>query len=547
MIIGLGKTQVIDSLHVLWPDGRETKLYEVTANQWKELDEADSKITTPTTILPIPQIFKEYENNLLTFRHIENEYNDFEKDRLLFHMNSTEGPCICKADINEDGMEDVYIGGAAGQSGQLFIQTEGEYFKADTHNFEKDANSEDVDCVFFDANGDDHMDLYVTSGGSEFGSFSVWLSDRLYFGDGTGEFKKSAQRLPHKGFESTSVVLPIDFDGDKDIDLFIGGRSVPFYYGVPADSYLLENDGNGYFKNINNQYSKALTSLGMVTDAAIADLDADGANELIVVGKWMSVKIFKFARNKLIDVSSEWGMDNTEGWYNTVLTADFSNDGYPDLLVGNHGLNSRFRANREEPLEMLIGDFDNNGTYEQIISMYSDGIKYPVAQLRELTQQIPFFSQRFSSFNDYKNVKTDDLFSDNLSGMTLKFKTTNLASGIFYNTGSELKFSQLPVRAQLYPVYAVKTMDFDHDGNLDILLGGNFAESKPEVGQYQAGFGTLLQGMENGTFRYVPNSEAGFKIKGNIRNIEEIVVGNKNVLVFTRNNREIYKMAYVEK
>jgi hypothetical protein len=415
MIIGLGKTQVIDSLHVLWPDGRETKLYEVTANQWKELDEADSKITTPTTILPIPQIFKEYENNLLTFRHIENEYNDFEKDRLLFHMNSTEGPCICKADINEDGMEDVYIGGAAGQSGQLFIQTEGEYFKADTHNFEKDANSEDVDCVFFDANGDDHMDLYVTSGGSEFGSFSVWLSDRLYFGDGTGEFKKSAQRLPHKGFESTSVVLPIDFDGDKDIDLFIGGRSVPFYYGVPADSYLLENDGNGYFKNINNQYSKALTSLGMVTDAAIADLDADGANELIVVGKWMSVKIFKFARNKLIDVSSEWGMDNTEGWYNTVLTADFSNDGYPDLLVGNHGLNSRFRANREEPLEMLIGDFDNNGTYEQIISMYSDGIKYPVAQLRELTQQIPFFSQRFSSFNDYKNVKTDDLFSDNLS------------------------------------------------------------------------------------------------------------------------------------
>jgi hypothetical protein len=215
-------------------------------------------------------------------------------------------------------------------------------------------------------------------------------------------------------------------------------------------------------------------------------------------------KIFKFARNKLIDVSSEWGMDNTEGWYNTVLTADFSNDGYPDLLVGNHGLNSRFRANREEPLEMLIGDFDNNGTYEQIISMYSDGIKYPVAQLRELTQQIPFFSQRFSSFNDYKNVKTDDLFSDNLSGMTLKFKTTNLASGIFYNTGSELKFSQLPVRAQLYPVYAVKTMDFDHDGNLDILLGGNFAESKPEVGQYQAGFGTLLQGMENGTFRYVP-------------------------------------------
>jgi hypothetical protein len=310
---------------------------------------------------------------------------------------------------------------------------------------------------------------------------------------------------------------------------------------------LLENDGNGFFKNINDQYSETLTSLGLVTDATLVDLDGDGNNELIVVGRWMPIKIFKFTREKLVDVSSKWGMDNTEGWYNTVFTADFNNDGQQDVLVGNHGLNSRFRASPEEPLEILINDFDNNGAYEHIISMYSDGVKYPLAQLRELTQQIPFFAQSLTKFSDYKNVETDDLFTGELLAKTLKFKTTNLASGIFYNTGSELQFSKLPTRAQLSPVYAVKTLDFDSDGNIDILLGGNFAESKPEVGQYQAGFGTLLRGLGNGTFRFVPNSEAGLKIRGNIRDIEEVIVGNKNVFVFTRNNRELYKTVYVEK
>jgi hypothetical protein len=236
MVIGLGTTQFIDSLHVLWPQGGETKMYKITPNQWMELDEADSDSIAPAPIESTPRVFREYENSSLSFTHIENDYNDFEKDRLLFHMNSTEGPCICKADINNDGLEDIYIGGALGQSGRLFIQAEGGDFKVETHPFEKDANSEDLDCVFFDANGDEHMDLYVTSGGSEFGSFSVWLNDRLYFGDGEGRFIKSAQRLPHKGFESTSVVLPFDFDSDGDQDLFVGGRSVPFYYGVPADS-----------------------------------------------------------------------------------------------------------------------------------------------------------------------------------------------------------------------------------------------------------------------------------------------------------------------
>lgn len=547
MIIGLGENSIIDSLCVTWPNGGETKMYTIKAKQWIELEEAESRFSAAKAPGAPPRIFKQYENESLDFTHIENEYNDFEKDRLLFHMNSTEGPCMCKSDVNNDGFEDLYIGGAQGQAGQLFVQSEGGQFTTAIKDFEKEAGSEDLDCVFFDANGDGHPDLYVASGGSEYSSLSVWLNDRLYFGDGKGNFTLSTQRLPNKGFESTSTILPFDFDSDGDLDLFVGGRSVPFYYGIPADSYLLENDGEGYFTNINDTYSQILKPLGMVTDATLADLDGDSNKELIVVGRWMPVKVFDFTPEDLVDVSEKWGLEKTDGWYNTVSSSDVNNDGKPDLLLGNHGLNTRFHASREEPLELLVSDFDNSGTYEHIISMYSDGKKYPFVQLKELAHQIPVIAQRYSSFNDYKYDETDNLLSEKSSNGVQKFNTYTLASGIFYNTGSKLEFKKLPTKAQLAPTYAIKTIDYDGDGNKDLLLGGNFRESKPEVGTYLASFGTLLRGMGNGDFEYVPNSSAGFQIKGNIRDIEEVKIENKNVLVFTRNNREIYKMEYVEK
>lgn len=320
-----------------------------------------------------------------------------------------------------------------------------------------------------------------------------------------------------------------------------------FFYGIPADSYLIENDGKGQFTRIDNAYSEVLKWLGMVTDATLADLDGDGRKELVVVGRWMPVKIFKFSNGKIADVSGDWGMNNTNGWYNTIVAEDLNNDGKMDLLVGNHGLNTRFHASQEEPIELLVNDFDNNGTYEQIISMYSDGKKYPFVQLKELAEQIPSVSQRYSSFNDYKRDETDAIFSKEMQKKGHVFKTYNLASGIFFNNGKKLTFENLPMRAQLSPVYAIKTRDFDGDGNKDILIGGNFSESKPEVGTYHASFGSLFQGRGNGQFQFIPNSKAGFKIEGNIRDVEEVKIGNKSVLVFTRNNREIYTIEYDEK
>lgn len=547
LLFGLGDIQKIDSLSVKWPNDRVTTLYNVAVNQLIELDEVDSKLVKSILPEPEPQFFKPYMNESLAFTHVENDYVDFRKERLLFHMNSTEGPCICKADVNNDGMEDLYIGGAHDQSGKIFIQVEDGSFNSSIANFAKDNWSEDLACVFFDANGDGNSDLYVTSGGSEFNSYSAWLHDRLYVGNGKGGFTKTRQRLPYKGFESTSTVVPLDFDDDGDLDLFVGGRSVPFYYGIPADSYLIVNDGKGQFTAIKDASTKVLNRLGMVTDATLADLDGDDKNELIVVGRWMPVKIFKFNKGKIMDVSDSWEMNNTDGWYNTVVADDLNNDGKMDFLVGNHGLNTRFHTTEEEPIELLVNDFDNNGYYEQIISMYSDGKKYPFVQLKELAEQIPTVAQRYSSFDDYKRDETDAIFSDEIRAKTKVFTTFNLSTGVFINNGKTMTFEKLPMRAQLSPVYAIKTLDYDHDGNKDILIGGNFSESKPEVGTYHASFGALFHGIGDGKFQFVPNSKAGFKIEGNIRDVKEIKIGNKNVLVVTRNNHEIYKIEYNEK
>ena len=546
LVFGLGTIEEVDSMLISWPGGGVTRARNIKANQLLQLDESDARPNFPAEKKKVKTIFREYFNQLIDFTHIENNYLDFNQERLLFHMNSTEGPCLCKGDVNGDSKDDLFIGGASGQSGSLFLQTDNLGFLSTNVSFQKDGGSEDLDCVFFDANGDGNLDLYVNSGGSEFSSLSVSLNDRLYFGDGAGGFIKTSQRLPNKGYESTSVVVPLDFDKDDDTDLFIGSRLTPFYYGVPPNSYLLENDGSGSYSVFTAESSAVLNQLGMVTDAVPADLDGDGNHELVVVGRWMPVKVFGFSNEEIIDVSAEWIPEQSNGWYNTVEAEDLNGDGTVDLVVGNHGLNSRFKASKDEPIELLVNDFDNSGTYEQIISMYFDGKQYPFIQLKELALQLPQVSQRYSSFSDYKHHETAVLFPEDIQKQGFVLQTHNLASGIFINQGMKLKFELLPIRAQLSPVYAIKAEDFDGDGYKDIIVGGNFSQSKPEVGTYNAGFGTFFRGSESGGFHFVPNAEAGFHIDGEVRDIEEVRIGDSNVLVFTRNNNSIYSIEYAK-
>ena len=546
MVFGLGENAAIDSLSVTWPNDRITTLYNVEVNQLIELNAADGKLAKSLIAKRTPQLFKHYLNDSLAFTHVENDYVDFNNDRLLFHMNSTEGPCVCKGDINNDGMDDLYVGGAIGQSGKLFIQAEGGTFRSSSKSFEMDRQSEDLDCAFFDANGDGYLDLYVTSGSSEFSSFSVWLNDRLYFGDGKGNFKKSEQRLPDKGFESTSVVVPFDMDMDGDLDLFIGGRSVPYYYGIPANSYLLENNGLGVYKNVTDQKAAALNRIGMVTDATLADLNADNSPELVVVGRWMPITVFSIKNGQLEDVSRQWELEESNGWYNVVKAADLNNDGRDELIVGNHGLNSRFWASMEAPIRLLVNDFDNNGTFEQIISMNSGEEWYPFVQLKDLSMQLPAARQRYPRFNDYKWATTEDVFPRDPQNKDYTLSAYNLATGIYMNNGGKLTFHELPIHAQLSPTYAIYTDDFNGDGLMDIIFGGNFSESKPEAGTYQACYGALFQGQENGDFKFVPAIKSGIRIDGDIRDIEEIIIDGKRIVLFTRNNREIYLIEYNE-
>jgi hypothetical protein len=543
LIFGLGNTEKIDSILINWPNGGITSLLNVNSNQTLDLDENNAAPYTPPVKQQIKPLFTEYVNQSLVFNHVENDYVDFHKERLLFHMNSTEGPCICKGDINDDGKDDLYLGGASGQPGRIFIQSDDGEFDSSHDSFLKERESEDLDCVFSDINGDGFLDLYVTSGGSEFSSISPWLNDRLYLGDGSGGLVKTEQKLPNKGYEASSVVVPLDFDQDGDMDLFVGGRLTPSYYGVPPNSYLLENNGTGSL-TVALVSAGMLDRLGMVTDATLADLDGDGGNELVIVGRWMPIKVFKFSNGTMTDVSSSWIPEKSHGWYNTVEAADLNNDGMIDLVVGNHGLNSRFKASNGEPIELLVQDFDNSGTYEQIVSMYFGGRQYPFIQLKELASQLPQIAQQYRSFNEYKHHETTALFPEEIQKKGFVLKTYNLASGIFINQGRELRFKKLPMRGQLSPIYAIKITDFDNDGFTDIIMGGNFIQSKPEVGSYNAGFGALFKGSEDGSLTFVPNAEAGFHVDGAVRDIEDIRIEEKNVLIFTRNNNSIYSIEY---
>jgi hypothetical protein len=340
-------------------------------------------------------------------------------------------------------------------------------------------------------------------------------------------------------------VVPIDFDGDGDFDLFVGGRLQPFYYGVPADSYLLQNDGSGVFTRISDTRTSALNQLGLVTDATLADINGDDNEELIVVGRWMPIKVFKLSNSGVKDISGDWVPQKSNGWYNTIEAEDLNGDGRIDLIVGNHGLNSRFNATQDEPVSLLVNDFDNSGTYEQVISMYTRGKEFPFVQLKELAAQLPQVAQRYQSFNDYKDDQTDVIFPEELQKQGFVLQAYNLASGILINQGKNFKFKPLPARAQFSPVYAITTGDFNQDGFMDIITGGNFSQSKPEVGTYAAGFGSLFIGSEAMSFDFVPNEIAGFSIPGDIRDIMEINVGDKNVLVFTRNNHSIYSVQHV--
>ncbi|MEP7373164.1 MAG: VCBS repeat-containing protein [Chitinophagaceae bacterium] len=552
---GLGKISSIDSVVVIWNDGRETVLQDVKPNQQltiKQIDAVkgnwqlaigngersahDSRLTT------LDPLFTTASSDYgLGFIHKENDFVDFDRDRLIFQMLSTQGPRIAKGDVNKDGLDDIYIGGAKDQPGALYIQTKaGGFVKTDEDLLQEDAVSEDTDALFFDADGDGDQDLYVCSGGNEFSPNSTALINRLYINDGKGGFTKSPQVLPSYIFESTSCVRAADYDGDKDLDLFVGVRLTPFRYGYPCKGYILNNNGKGIFTDVTEKVAPALKTAGMVTDAAWLDYDNDKKPDLVMAGEYMPVRVFHNENNTLKEVTDVAGLSKTNGWWNRIAIADVNNDGYPDIIAANHGLNSRFKASPAKPVSMYAGDFGNNGTTQQIVTCYNGDSSYPMLLRHDLVSVLPYLKKKYLRYENYKEQTIADIFSPEQLSNAEKLDAYTMQSTVFINNKNGTFIPKaLPVEAQLSPTYGIAAEDFDKDGNIDILMGGNFYQSKPETGIYDASYGILLKGDGKGNFKAMTPQQSGVNTRGAVRDIVIIKAGKKEIVLVAGNNEPL--------
>jgi hypothetical protein len=542
--IGLGDIDTVDQVMIQWPDGKVTTLHRVPANQTLKLN-ATTVQSTETNGDGLKRqndhLFELSQATRIDFKHQENNFVDFDRDHLLYNALSSEGPRLSKADVNGDGLEDVFVGGAKDQAGALYLQTAGGSFKQTTNPvFAADKASEDLGSAFFDADNDGDADLYVCSGGNEFSEASSALIDRLYINDGKGDFTKAPQTLPTSKPESTSVVKPCDYDKDGDLDLFTGVRLYPFKYGMPGTGYLLNNDGKGNFTPVTKDIAPEMTEMGMITDAEWSDIDSDGDADLLVVGEYMPIRIFINEKGRFKDATAYAGLGKSNGWWNRIESADIDNDGDVDFVVGNHGLNSRFHAGVDRPLCMYVNDFDQNGSVEQIICMFNGDVSYPVVLRHDLINQLPALKKKYLKYESYKNEAITDIFTEEQLAKSLKLEVFELATCLLINNGKgTFMLKRLPVEAQFSPVYGIEIFDFDSDGKLDIMLGGNFYKSKPEMGRYDASLGLFLRGDGKANFESVPSLKSGIRLDGEVRDILMVHTASAPLLVISRNNDSI--------
>jgi hypothetical protein len=548
-LIGLGNASFADSVLVEWPDGRMTLLANIAADTILTLHQKDSKeVSNPTIGADTDQkiFFRKISGETgIDYLHTENDFVDFNRDRLIYHMISTSGPRMAKGDVNRDGLDDLYIGGAKDCPGALFVQQhDGSFIRSNQKLFDLDKTSEDTDAAFFDADQDGDLDLYVTSGGNEFPRSSTALIDRLYNNDGLGNFTRSDQMLPTGRFESSSCVRAADFDKDGIIELFVGIRLVPFLYGVPANGYLLENDGLGNFSDVTSSLAPELREIGMITDMEWQDIDGDEDLDMILTGDWMPITVFRNDQGKFINVTVSSGLKDTNGWWNCLAPGDFDLDGDIDFVAGNHGWNSRFKASKTKPVSMYINDFDQNGTVEQIICTYNGDTAYPLALKHDLVRQLPYLQKKYLKYEDYKNQTVQDIFTPEQLENTLKLEVYNLSSAIILNQGDgTFILKPFEIELQFSPIYAAWVGDIDGDRYPDILTGGNLYKVKPEVGRYDASYGAFLKGQGDGTFTYIEPGKSGLRLDGEIRDILRMGTNQGNRILVARNNDylEIFK------
>lgn len=569
--VGLGEgIDKVDSLEVKWPDGRVSLLtgeetrQRLTIRQSDAAVEGEKLLRSPAlenTQGADPLLAEVTERTGIEWTHIESDFNDFELYPLLYHMRSTEGPPACSGDISGNGRDDFYVGGARGQPGSLFLQDEtGEFMEAGQATLQADKASEDADCIFFDATGDGRSELYVASGSIEFVAGSPDLADRLYRMNEEGVFARMEQALPQPsdGHPPTSVVRAADMDGNGHLDLFVGARLKPFSYrerrgyGIPVRGYILKNNGNGQFEDMTAQLAPELMAgeLGTagITSAEWGDMNGNGEPDLVVAGEWMPLTVFYNKGGRLERASHrETGLANTSGWWQSLALADLNGNGRLDIVGGNHGLNSRFHATPEEPVEMWAGDFNRNGRIEQVFGIYNNGGLYPSALFHELFSELTYVLSDYQSYENYAKAKVPEILSLQQREEAVHHQVELLASVIGWNeSDGSFRIEQLPCKAQWAPVYAILPQDLDGDGVPELLLGGNLDSAKPKAGPYDASFGTLLKQGLDGSYQYIPSRVSGFYSEGDIRSIQSLIQHDRTLLMVTRNNRELQFFAPAE-
>ncbi len=525
LTFGLGKATVIDSLVVVWPDQKADILTNIKPNQTIVNNRKSALSTwkfTPKSRGLFEDVSKQYP---VDFVHQENEYYDFTREPLMPFKISTEGSKMAVGDVNGDGLDDFYVGGAKYQAGKLFVQkANGQFAESKQAAFVSDTLCEDIDAVFFDADGDKDPDLYVVSGGNEFFAQDEPLLDRLYFNDGQGNFTRNRAALP-LFYVNKSCAKPVDFDKDGDVDLFVGGRVMAYHYGQIPDSYLLINNGKGVFSDQTDKLAPELRKVGMVTDANWADIDNDKDVDLVVVGDWMGITVFENNGAKLDRRSTE--LDDQKGLWQTIESADLDGDGDTDLVVGNLGTNTKFRRGPEGKLVMYAGDFLKSGAkYDQILAYSEGGELYPVASKDELGKTLPFLNKRFPNYKDFAGNILGKIFKSAELDAADKLEVNTFESVWVENLGKgEWRMHQLPNEAQVSKIFAIHIADVTKDGKPDILLGGNLYNVSTYQGRYDAGYGLVLENNSTkakGSFVPMGANSSGLLLMGEVRDIQPI-------------------------
>jgi ASPIC and UnbV. len=542
MYIGLYHTK-IDSAFLIWPDNSYQSIQLRSGNQ--------SFVYKPgLPLFDYKRITTHWKNETrpmqditlqtgLSYVHKENPFIEFDREPLIPHMISTEGPALAVADINHDGLEDVFVGSSKTFHNAVFLQQpSGRFVQMHQPDMEKDSMYEDVDAKWIDVNKDGNVDLVVCTGGNEYYGNDEHLLPRVYLNDGKGNLKKLDNAFNDLYF-TFSCIVPCDLNHDGYPDLFLGGRAVPWGYGQTPPSYFLLNDGSGKFKDVTSTYAPELKNEGMVTSAIWTDINNDGQNDLVVCSEWGTIDAFINTNGKF----NKKVLSNKKGFWNFIYAADLNHDGKTDLIAGNLGLNSRLKASDEEPVRLYVNDFDDNGKKEQVLSYYLNGKEIPFANKDELQKQIPILKKKFLYAQDFAKATMEDIFNADKLKNSQTLTANYLSNAILINKGNlQFETIAMPWEAQLSSYRSATVIDANKDSLPDILLGGNYYDNNIQMGRYDADYGTILVNKGNGHF--VCESINGMAIKGQIRHILPITINNKVAYVLARNNDSLKVISF---